>query len=112
MEKLEMKAWFEKLLAGCDLEYKAVFGNPTWLCNGNMFAKIEKDKFVLRLALADKEALMKQIPQVEKYIMFNGMHGKDYVTFGTDLCPRAADLKPWVKKGFATIKKVPPKVKK
>ena len=111
MDKKEMQVWFDKMFKGLDLECKNVFGNPTWLCNGNMFAKIEKEKFVLRLSQDDKAALMAAIPAVEKYIMFNGMHGKDYVTFGADLCKREADLAPYIKKGFATIQKLPAKVK-
>jgi len=77
MDNAAMKDWFNKLFADYDLEYKAVFGNPTWLCSGNMFAKIEKGKFVIRLDQADKAALMEKNPKVGKHIMFNGMHAKD-----------------------------------
>ena len=108
MDKNEMKSWFEKQLGGFDLEFKTLFGNPTWLVNGNMFAKVEKEMFVFRIGADDKAAMTAAIP-VKQYIMFNGKPVKDFVTFGADLAN--ADFKAWFKKGFDAAKKLPAKVK-
>jgi len=112
MENPEMKSWLEKQFAGMALESKTMFGNPAWLVNGNMFAKIEKGKFVVRFDPKDRDELIAKIAKVEKYVMFNGMQTKDYAAFGADLTAKAADLAPYLKKGYEYTKKLPAKEKK
>ena len=112
MDKQQMKLWLDKQFAGFKLEEKTMFGNPYWLVNGNMFANIEKDQVVLKLAAADVGPMIKAFDsKVKGYIMaFNGMLSKDKVAFGAGLDEAA--LKPWFQKAYDTAKALPPKVKK
>jgi len=109
MDSLEMKNWLDKQLAGMKIEAKTMFGNPAYLVNGNMFAKIEKGKFVVRLDPKDRDDLAAKTG-AEKYVMFNGMVTKDYIAFGPALTGNA-DILAGLKKGFEYIKKMPAKEK-
>ena len=104
-----MKAWLDKQFEGLALESKTMFGKPMWLVNGNMFAQIDKGKFVVRMSPADKDDCIAKVKGVAVYVMFNGKESKDNVSFGEGI---SDDIKAYIKKGYDYTKKLPPKEKK
>lgn len=108
----DMKDWLTKQMEGLPVNYRPMFGYPTWFYGGNMFTSVHGEMIMLRLSAEDQKTMMKQFSEVQPFVALNGRAMKEYVMFPPDLFSRTEELSPWFAKGFEHIATLPPKAPK
>ncbi|MCL2519608.1 MAG: TfoX/Sxy family protein [Spirochaetaceae bacterium] len=111
----DMTDWLTTQMEHYPLQYRPMFGYPTWFYNGNMFSSVHGENIMLRLKPADQAAMMEAFDEVQPFVALNGKAMKDYVMFSADLFSETPELQKWFDKGFEHVKSLPvkePKVKK
>lgn len=87
---------------------RPMFGYPALFLNGNMFAGTFEEKVVVRLAEAERSALLAK----KKVTPFEPMPGrpmKEYVVVPAAAVRRPAELAGWIEKAFAYALTLPAK---
>jgi TfoX/Sxy family transcriptional regulator of competence genes len=105
----EMVALFERVTAGLPMiETRKMFGYPAAFVNGQMFASLFGDAFILRLPDDRREAFI----QAHGAHLFEPMPGRpmrEYVEVPPALLKRAKELDDWLAQGLAYAQSLPPK---
>ena len=107
-----MVDWLTTQMADFPVDYRPMFGCPTWFYNGNMFASVHGDRIMIRLSKNDQLEMMKQFDLVQPFVAVNGRTMKDYIMFPACLFSKTDELKPWFAKGFDHMTTLPLKEKK
>ena len=105
----EMVALFERVTAGLPMiETRKMFGYPAAFVNGQMFASLFGDAFILRLPDDRREAFI----QAHGAHLFEPMPGRpmrEYVEVPPALLKRGQELDDWLAQGLAYAQSLPPK---
>jgi|SRR5579859_3451295 len=108
----EMVALFERVTAGLPMiEPRKMFGYPAAFVNGQMFASLFQDHFILRLPTAEREAFI----SAHGAHVFEPMPGRpmrEYVEVPPALLKSGRELDDWLAKGLAYAQSLPPKAAK
>jgi len=105
----ELVALFGQVVAGLPMaETRKMFSYPAAFTNGQMFASLFGDAFILRLPEAERDAF------IQKYDtrLFEPMPGKpmrEYVTVPPALLKAGRPLDEWLGKAVAYAQSLPPK---
>ena len=92
-------------------ERRQMFGYPAGFVNGNMFAGLHEERFVVRLGDADRARLL----AVDGATTFEPMKGRpmrEYVVLPRSILDDAAELSRWLGRALAHGAALPPKAKK
>ena len=105
-------AQFEQLTAALPMvEPRKMFGYPAAFVNGQMFASLFQDHFILRLPAAEREAFI----SAHGARVFEPMPGRpmrEYVEVPPALLKSGRELDDWLAKGLAYAQSLPPKAAK
>jgi TfoX/Sxy family transcriptional regulator of competence genes len=104
----ELVAAFDKALpASPSVTHRPMFGYASAFVNGNMFAGTFQDAIVVRLAEADRVALLK----VKGAAPFEpmGRPMKEYVVVPRAIAAKSKDLSAWIERGHRYALTLPPK---
>ena len=109
---LELVALFEQVVAGLPpVEMRKMFGYPAAFANGQMFASLFQDHFILRLPTAEREAFIR----AHGAHVFEPMPGRpmrEYVEVPPALLKTGQELDGWLARGLAYAQSLPPKAAK
>lgn len=108
----ELVALFEQVVAGLPpVETRKMFGYPAAFINGQMFASLFGDHFILRLSEAERAAFI----QEHSARLFEPMPGRpmrEYVEVPPALLRTGRQFDSWLAKGLAYAQSLPPKAAK
>ncbi len=103
---------FDKIIAGLpEAEPRKMFGYPCAFVNGQMFVGVFQDRLMLRLADADREKFLK-LKGAKPFEPMPGRVMKEYVEVPPEILNSDAKLKPWIERGLAYARGLPPKARK
>jgi TfoX/Sxy family transcriptional regulator of competence genes len=109
---LELVELFNQVLPGdLQVERRQMFGYPSAFVNGNMFAGLHQDNFILRLAEKDR-ATMQEQEGAEQFMPMPGRIMREYVALPGHILADVSVTKRWLKRSLAYAATLPPKVKK
>lgn len=107
----EMKQLFAALLPAVPrAEPRQMFGCPCAFSNGQMFAGLFEDTLFVRLAEADRAALLNQ-PGAQLFDPMRGRPMREYVVVPSAIHTSEAELVQWMQKAAAYVETLPPKKK-
>jgi TfoX/Sxy family transcriptional regulator of competence genes len=89
---------------------KPMFGNLAGFVNGNMFTGLFGEQLFVRVADADREALIKE--GGADFAPMAGRPMKGYVTLPAGWAGRADATRRWIDRALLTTRALPPKVAK
>ncbi len=92
-------------------EKRKMFGYPAAFANGNMFAGLHQDSYVLRLSPADRSAFLK-LPGAKLFEPMPGRTMAEYVVVPKAMTTSQTELAGWLAKAFGYAKTLPMKTKK
>jgi TfoX/Sxy family transcriptional regulator of competence genes len=104
----EIVAAFEKAVpASPGVTRRPMFGYASAFVNGNMFAGTFQDAIVVRLAVADRDALLK----IKGAAPFEpmGRPMKEYVVVPPSIASKPKDLAAWIERAHTYARSLPPK---
>jgi TfoX/Sxy family transcriptional regulator of competence genes len=105
-------AAFEQIMAAMPMaEPRKMFGYPAAFANGQMFASLFGDNFILRLPPAERETFIQQ----QGSHLFEPMPGRpmrEYVVVPKSLLKSGPQLDDWLGKAMAYAQSLPPKAAK
>jgi TfoX/Sxy family transcriptional regulator of competence genes len=105
----ELVQVFEQALSGVpQAQSRQMFGYPAAFVNGQMFASLFQENFILRLPEAERAAFM----QKHDAHVFEPMPGRpmrEYVVVPPSVVRSAAQLDGWLGKALAYAQSLPPK---
>ncbi len=108
----ELVAAFEQIMAGMPMaESRKMFGYPAAFANGQMFASLFGDSFILRLPDAEREAFIRK----HGTHLFEPMPGRpmrEYVVVPPPVLKSGRQLDDWLGKAMAYAQSLPPKAAK
>ncbi len=108
----ELVALFEQVVAGLPpVEKRMMFGYPAAFANGQMFASLFGDHFILRLPEAEREAFIRE----HGARLFEPMPGRpmrEYVEVPPAVLNSGKPFDGWLAKGLAYAQSLPPKAAK
>lgn len=108
----ELVATFERIMAGMPMaESRKMFGYPAAFANGQMFASLFGDNFILRLPDAEREAFIHK----HGTHLFEPMPGqpmREYVVVPPPVLKSGQQLDDWLGKAMAYAQSFPPKAAK
>ena len=90
---------------------RKMFGCPCAFINGQRFAGLFEDTLFVRLAEADRAALLQQ-PGARLFDPMQGRPMKEYVVVPSALHASEAELAEWLKKAAGYVQTLPPNQKK
>jgi TfoX/Sxy family transcriptional regulator of competence genes len=105
----EIVAAFDKALpASPAVIRRPMFGYASAFVNGNMFAGTFQDAIVVRLAIADRDALLK----IKGAAPFEpmGRPMKEYVVVPPSIAGKPKDLAAWIERAHTYARSLPPKI--
>jgi TfoX/Sxy family transcriptional regulator of competence genes len=106
----ELVALFDEVIAATGAERRQMFGYPCAFVNGNMCAGLFADALFVRLADAERAALLRE-PGARVFEPMPGRPMGEYVEVpAKDM--KGAALKRWVNSGLAYAETLPAKTKK
>ncbi len=108
----DLVALFEQVVAGLPpVEIRKMFGYPAAFVNGQMFASLFQDHFILRLPEGERAAFI----HAHGAHVFEPMPGRpmrEYVEVPPALLKTGQALDGWLAKGLAYAQSLPPKAAK
>jgi TfoX/Sxy family transcriptional regulator of competence genes len=108
----ELMALFGQIMAALPMaETRKMFGYPAGFANGQMFASLFGDNFILRLPEPERELFIKR----HSSRLFEPMPGrpmKEYVVVPPALLKPSQQLDDWLAKALAYAQSLPPKTAK
>ena len=108
----ELVAQFGQIVAALPMaEPRKMFGYPAAFANGQMFASLFGDSFILRLPEAEREAFIQQ----HKTHLFEPMPGRpmrEYVVVPPPVLKSGKQFDVWLAKALAYAQSLPPKAAK
>jgi TfoX/Sxy family transcriptional regulator of competence genes len=108
----ELVAVFGQIIAARPMaETRKMFGYPAAFANGQMFASLFGDNFILRLPDAEREAFIQQ----QGTHLFEPMPGRpmrEYVVVPPSMVKSRSQLDDWLGKAMAYAQSLPPKAVK
>ena len=108
----ELVAAFEQIMAARPTaETRKMFGYPAAFANGQMFASLFGDNFILRLPAAEREVFIEK----QGTHLFEPMPGRpmrEYVVVPPPLLKSGKQLDDWLGKAMAYAQSLPPKAAK
>ena len=106
------KEAFAKLVpAGPTVTLRPMFGNLAAFVNGNMFAGTFKDSIVVRLAEADRAALLK-LRGAAQFEPMPGRPMKEYAVVPPSIVAKPKELGAWIERAHRYGVTLPPKAAK
>jgi TfoX/Sxy family transcriptional regulator of competence genes len=90
---------------------RKMFGYPAAFVNGNLFAGLHQESFILRLSAADRE-IMKDRLGATTFEPIKGRQMREYVVLPEDLLTDGAQLARWLEQSLAYAHTLVPKSKK
>jgi TfoX/Sxy family transcriptional regulator of competence genes len=90
-------------------ERKFMFGGPTFLVNGNMFAGVCQDSPFLKLAGPDREALQAAHKEAAPFEPMPGRPMREYVVLPASLYSDPATLHDWIRRSIDYASSLPAK---
>jgi TfoX/Sxy family transcriptional regulator of competence genes len=108
----ELVAVFEKVMAGVpQAQTRQVVGYPAAFANGQMFAGLHQDNFILRLPDDEREAFL-QRAGAQVFEPMPGRPMREYVVVPPPVLQSAKQLDGWLGKALAYAQSLPPKTAK
>jgi TfoX/Sxy family transcriptional regulator of competence genes len=108
----EMVALFQRAVAGLPpVETRRMFGYPAAFANGQMFASLFQDHFILRLPAVERDAFIEQY-NAHAFEPMPGRPMREYVEVPPALLTAGQELDGWLAKGLAYAQSLPPKANK
>lgn len=108
----ELVQLFDKVLpADSRIQRRKMFGYPAAFANGQMFASLFQDDFIIRLSQEDREALQHD-HGARPFEPMPGRAMKEYVTVPGSLLADRVALDGLLARSVAFVTGMPPKVKK
>jgi TfoX/Sxy family transcriptional regulator of competence genes len=108
----KLVALFEQVVAGLPpVEIRKMFGYPAAFANGQMFASLFQDHFILRLPEGERAAFI----HAHGAHVFEPMPGRpmrEYVEVPPALLKTGEEFDGWLAKGLAYAQSLPPKAAK
>lgn len=93
------------------VERRQMFGYPAAFVNGNMFAGLHQESFVLRLSEKDR-VIMQQKEGADSFMPTPGRIMREYVAIPGHILADKAAAKRWLKRSLEYAAALPVKVKK
>lgn len=90
-----------------DVEQREMGGSPAGIVNGNMFMRVRKQQFVLRLSEADRAELA-QLPGTAAFEPVPGRPMTEYVVLPEEVLRDQQALSGWVKRSLAYTRGLAP----
>ena len=108
----ELVAVFGQIVAAMPMaEPRKMFGYPAAFANGQMFANLFGDNFILRLPEAERAAFIQQY-RSHQFEPMPGRPMREYVVVPPALLKSGAELDGWLGKAAAYAQSLPPKAAK
>lgn len=105
----ELVAAFERAFpADPRAERRAMFGYPAGFVNGNMFAGLHQESFVVRLPEEQREELLRE-PGAGPFEPMPGRPMREYVALPPAMTADAKTAGAWVRRAFDYVAALPPK---
>lgn len=93
------------------VERRQMFGYPAAFVNGNMFAGLHQESFILRLSEKDR-VTMQEKEGADSFMPMPGRIMREYVAIPGHILGDKPAAKRWLKRGFTYAAALPVKVKK
>jgi len=93
------------------VERRQMFGYPAAFVNGNMFAGLHQESFILRLSEKDRESMMEK-EGADSFMPTPGRIMREYVAIPDHILADKAAAKRWLKRSLTFAAALPVKVKK
>jgi TfoX/Sxy family transcriptional regulator of competence genes len=91
-----------------DVERRQMFGYPAAFANGNLFAGLHQEDFILRLGAADRERAVAEFG-VRAFEPMPGRRMREYVVLPASLLGRPRALGAWLARALRYVRALPPK---
>jgi len=107
----ELIELFNDVMPAGPLDFKPMFGSPCYWVNGNLFAGLHQESFMVRLGEPDRANLLK-LPGAHLFEPMEGRPMREYVVFPEQMLGDRDALRRWLGKGLAYAASLPAKQKK
>ena len=107
----ELIELFNDVMPAGPLDFKPMFGSPCYWVNGNLFAGLHQESFMVRLGEPDRAELL-EVPGAHLFEPMEGRPMREYVVFPEQMLGDRDALRRWLGKGLAYAASLPAKQKK
>jgi TfoX/Sxy family transcriptional regulator of competence genes len=91
-----------------ELERRKMFGYPAAFLGGHMTTALHEDRWMVRLAEADRVELLAR-PGASTFEPMPGRSMREYIVLPADVLADAEETAAWVERAVAHVKTLPPK---
>jgi len=104
----ELAERFREAVADLPAQQRQMFGYPAAFVNGHMFTSLHQDRWVVRLADAERAHLLAE-PGASQFEPMPGRPMKGFAVLPADVVAEPERARAWVERALAHASSLPPK---